>query len=211
MTDCLIWDWNGTLLDDLDFCVDALNWLLGQFGYPQRYDRAGYRAIFGFPIEDYYRRAGFDFARHPFPVLAERYMEHYIPGSMACPLAADAPAALAAARAAGCRQVVLSASPLPTLRRQVANLNAGGWFDELLGLSDIYARSKVELGRAWLARSGLDPASALLVGDTLHDAEVARELGARCVLCAAGHQPRARLEAAGLPVIDSLAGLPALL
>ena len=49
MTDCVIWDWNGTLLDDVDLCVEALNWLLAQFGYPQRYDRAQYQGIFGFP------------------------------------------------------------------------------------------------------------------------------------------------------------------
>lgn len=211
MTECVIWDWNGTLLDDVDLCVEALNWLLAQFGYPQRYDRAQYQGIFGFPIEDYYRRAGFDFSKDSFADLAERYMQFYIPHSMACPLATDAPAVLAAVRDAGCRQVILSASPLTTLRRQAENLQVTSWFDQLLGLSDIYARSKVQLGRDWMARSGIDPARAVLVGDTLHDAEVARELGARCVLCAAGHQPRATLETAGVPVIDTLAGLPGLL
>lgn len=211
MTDCVIWDWNGTLLDDVDLCVEALNWLLAQFGYPQRYDREQYQAIFGFPIEDYYRRAGFDFSRDSFADLAERYMQFYIPHSMACPLAAAAPGALAAVRAAGCRQVILSASPVTTLHRQAQNLGVAGWFDELLGLGDIYARSKVQLGRDWMARGGRDPARALLVGDTLHDAEVARELGVRCVLCAAGHQPRAVLEGAGVPVIGTLAELPGLL
>ena len=57
----ILWDWNGTLLDDVDLCVDALNRLLAGFGYPQRYDHERYRAIFGFPIEEYYVRAGFDF------------------------------------------------------------------------------------------------------------------------------------------------------
>ena len=53
----ILWDWNGTLLDDVDLCVDALNRLLAGFGYPQRYDHERYRAIFGFPIEEYYVRA----------------------------------------------------------------------------------------------------------------------------------------------------------
>mgnify|MGYP000547345148 CR=1 FL=1 len=30
----ILWDWNGTLLDDVDLCVDALNRLLAGFGYP---------------------------------------------------------------------------------------------------------------------------------------------------------------------------------
>lgn len=57
----ILWDWNGTLLDDVQLCVDALNRLLARYGYPQRYDRDQYRAIFGFPVQEYYARAGFDF------------------------------------------------------------------------------------------------------------------------------------------------------
>ena len=49
----ILWDWNGTLLDDVELCVDALNRLLAGFGYPQRYDHERYRAIFGFPIEEF--------------------------------------------------------------------------------------------------------------------------------------------------------------
>ncbi len=66
----ILWDWNGTLLDDVELCVDALNRLLEKHAYPQRYDRDQYRAIFGFPIEEYYVRAGFDFSRHSFAMLA---------------------------------------------------------------------------------------------------------------------------------------------
>ena len=62
----ILWDWNGTLLDDVELCVDALNRLLVSFGYPQQYSLAEYREIFGFPIEDYYVRAGFDFSKDSF-------------------------------------------------------------------------------------------------------------------------------------------------
>ena len=50
----ILWDWNGTLLDDVELCENALNRLLQRYGYPQRYDHEQYRAIFGFPVEDYY-------------------------------------------------------------------------------------------------------------------------------------------------------------
>ena len=82
--------------DDVDLCVDALNRLLAGFGYPQRYDHERYRAIFGFPIEEYYVRAGFDFTKHSFAELAEKYMEDYVPASAACPLADGAIDALEA-------------------------------------------------------------------------------------------------------------------
>ncbi len=210
-TECLIWDWNGTLLDDVALCNDCLNRLLEAHGYPQRYDRAGYRAVFGFPIIDYYRRAGFDFSRHPFPDLAAEYIRLYDPASLACPLASGAREALAAAGAAGLRQVILSASEQGALERQVRHFGLPGFFDELLGQGDFYAHGKLEAGRAWLERRRLDPAAAVLVGDSLHDAEVAAALGVRCVLCSAGHQPPEALRTAGVPVIGTLWELPALL
>jgi len=206
----VLWDWNGTLLDDVDVCVDCLNRLLAEHGYPQHYTLPQYRAIFGFPIEDYYVRAGFDFSRHSFAELARRYMELYIPGAEVCCAADGAREVLEQFRRSGRRQVILSASPVGTLQRQVSHLSLDGYFDELLGLGDIYGKSKVDMARGWMARSGLAPAAGVMIGDSLHDAEVAAAIGVRCILCAAGHQTRAALESAGCPVVDSLREIPAL-
>ena len=109
------------------------------------------------------------------------------------------------------RQVILSASELTLLKAQTEHLGVAGYFDELLGQTDYYAHGKLAVGKAWMARQDFDPAQAVLVGDTLHDAEVAAGLGTKCVLCAAGHQSRARLLTAGVPVIGTLEELPALL
>ena len=200
----ILWDWNGTLLDDVALCQDALNRLLARFGYPQRYTREQYRAIFGFPIEDYYRRAGFDFTRNSFAELAESYMQDYIPASESCPLADGALYALEAFRTAGVRQVILSASPVTTLERQVRERNVLPYFDRLLGLGDIYAKSKVEVGLAYLQEEGFDPAKAVMIGDSVHDFEVAQALGVGCVLQSSGHQPPETLCQTGAPVVAGL-------
>ena len=210
-TGMIFWDWNGTLLDDVDFTHSCLNWMLETHGYPQRYDLTAYREIFGFPIEEYYRKAGFDFARHPYPMLAERFMEHYNAGVDACPPSRHAADTLAALSRRGWRQSVLSASLRDYLIEQVAARGLQGFFTELLGLTDIYGVSKVQVGLDYLHHSGLDPAACVMVGDTTHDAEVAAALGARCVLYTGGHQSRARLEAVCPHVIDDLAQLPGLL
>ena len=207
----ILWDWNGTLLDDVALCVDALNRLLERHGYAQRYDLTSYREIFGFPIVEYYRRAGFDFAKHPFEDLAESYMADYIPASAACPLMEGAVEALAAFRAAGMRQVVLSASPVTTLQQQVTERGVQHYFDRLLGLGDIYAKSKVEVGLRYLAESGFDRRRAVMIGDSVHDFEVAQALGVHCVLQAAGHQPAAVLRATGASVADDVRQAAALI
>ena len=183
----IFWDWNGTLMDDVDFTHSCLNWMLETHGYPQRYDLAAYRELFGFPIEDYYRCAGFDFARHPYPELAARFMEHYNAGVPGCAVTAHAVDTLQTLARMGWQQAVLSAS-----RRD-------------------YLIEQVQLGTDYLRRTGIDPAACVMVGDTDHDAEVAAAIGATCVLYTGGHQSRARLEKASPYVIDDLAQLPALL
>lgn len=200
----ILWDWNGTLLDDVELCLDALNRLLARFGYPQRYDMASYRKIFGFPVKDYYLRAGMDFSRHPFTVLAESYMADYIPHAAACTLAPGARQVLQTFADAGLRQVILSASPVDVLAQQVCERGIRPYFDRLLGLGDIYAKSKVELGLNYLHESGLDPKRAVMIGDTVHDFEVAQAMGVGCVLQCGGHQDAETLRTTGAPVYETL-------
>ena len=207
----IFWDWNGTLMDDVDFTHSCLNWMLETHGYPQRYDLAAYREIFGFPIEEYYIRAGFNFAKHPYAELAERFMAHYNAGVDACFPSAHAAETLAELSRQGWRQSVLSASRRDYLIEQVAARGLQGFFTELLGLADIYGVSKVQLGTDYLRRTGIDPAACVMVGDTDHDAAVAAAIGATCMLYTGGHQSRALLEAACPHVIDDLALLPDLL
>lgn len=163
----VLWDWNGTLLDDVALCVDALNRLLRIYHYPQQYSLTQYREIFGFPIEDYYIRAGFDFSKNSYKELADDYMQDYLARAGACPLAESAVPALSLLKGAGVQQVILSASNLPVLEQQVTERGVRPYFDRLLGLDNIYARSKVEVGLAYLTelkQRGAVPAQAIMIG-----------------------------------------------
>ena len=154
-----------------------MNGLLDEYGYPQRYDLDAYRSVFGFPIEDYYRRVGFDFGRDPFPLLAESYMQRYNAGVDACPLTEGAAGVIRALAGRGIGQALLSVSRRDYLAQQAARRGLGDAFQAMLGLSDIYGAGKVQLGRDYIAASGADPARCLMVGDTDHDAETARAMG----------------------------------
>ena len=207
----IFWDWNGTLMDDVDFTHGCLNWMLRTHGYAQQYDLAAYRELFGFPIEEYYRRAGFDFSQHPYSELAKRFMEHYNAGVDGCPPSPHAVQTLTALCRQGWRQSVLSASRRDYLIEQVSARGLQGFFTELLGLTDIYGVSKVQTGQRWREQSGIAPGDCVMVGDTDHDAAVAKAMGTKCVLYTGGHQSRRRLEAVCPNVIDDLAQLPELL
>ena len=93
-----------------------------------------------------------------------------------------------------------------TERRALAQFpELNGMFDDILGLGDVYAVSKVQLAKDYLSRKGYDPADTVFLGDTSHDAEVARAIGCRCLLISGGHQCDAVLrQVPGVEVLPSL-------
>jgi phosphoglycolate phosphatase len=201
----ILWDWNGTLLDDVDWAIAAANTLLAARSLPI-IDRAAYYRHFTFPVRQYYKNIGFTFEEETFEDVSAQYIRLYHEGDADhCPLHRHVRETLAALSERGVRQVILSASEKGNLATQVGRYDIGGYFDDILGIDNIYAASKVEIGRAYLTRAAVK--KALLIGDTLHDREVAAALGADCILIANGHQSRETLLTAGVPVLDDLSQL----
>lgn len=199
----IIWDWNGTLVDDLSLNVDIVNSMLSQRGMaPVTCEH--YREIFSFPIQACYGELGFDFDKEPFAQLSEEFIRSYKLGWHQSRLYPNGREVLEYVRELGKTQSILSANHQDTLREYVATFDIVHLFEHLVGLDHIQATGKVEEGRRLLERVPHDASQVLLVGDTLHDAEVAKAIGVDCVLVAHGYQTRRRLEQSGRRVIDSL-------
>ena len=81
----IVWDWNGTLMDDLWLCLDIVNKMLLCRGLGV-VDRVRYREIFGFPLRDYCIRIGFDLKRDPFERLSDEFNDMYEMRRCECPL-----------------------------------------------------------------------------------------------------------------------------
>jgi len=207
----VLWDWNGTLLDDLEVCVAALERLCTRRGLPSVPAEA-YRAQFGFPMRDFYAAVGFNLEEEPFEAVAMEWAQHYVPAVFTSTRLHDGVEdVLSAIREQGIPQSVLSAYHHEALIALVGHFGLTGYFASVTGLEDMQAESKLAIGRAWLEHSGHAPEQVLLVGDTTHDFEVAQGLGFRCALVAGGHQSRERLEATGAPVLDAVHDVPSLL
>ena len=204
----IVWDWNGTLLNDLAVSYETINRVLSANGYPLLADISTYRANFCFPIIQYYRNVGFDFARTPFEVVAQQFMDWYHPAAESCALQQGAVQALQQLQNAGVTQVLLSASLQSNLEMQLARYPIRPYFERLLGIGDIYAESKLQLARSFVASCNTPADQILFVGDSVHDYEVAASCGCGAVLFTGGHQPRSLLAATGSPVIDRLEELP---
>ncbi len=199
----IIWDWNGTLLDDVDTSIAATQSLLKQRGLPLL-TKTHYREVFGFPVRNYYASIGFDFNKEPFEIPANQYMDNYRDLSRTARLNTEALATINKIKEAGCSQYILSAMESGLLRQMTEERGIGALLDGTFGIENDYADSKTHIGKNMVLKLNLDPRFCLMVGDTLHDAEVAAECGFDCVLFSGGHFSRKRLKSIQVPIIDSL-------
>ena len=198
----IIWDFNGTLVDDVGLALRSINTMLTRRGLAP-VTRDVYRHAFGFPLADYYRRLGMDLSRETMAGLADEFHEAYLPELPACGLQVGVRAILDSVRDAGGRQFVLSALEEGALRDAVERLGIGDYFAAVYGLDHRLADSKVVRGRELVERYGLHNVAALFVGDMDHDAEVARALEIPVALVAQGHQAPETLRACGCRVFET--------
>ncbi len=204
----LIWDWNGTLLNDVAAAVNALNRMLGVRGV-KSVTREYYREHFGFPVRPFYAELGVDLEHEDWDLIC-RDFHRFIASEPDQALRPDALQALALAREHDLGQSILSALREDILRCDTKRLGVAGYMDEIYGVDNLDGATKLSRGRDLFAR--LFPAGKesvpgkrrFFIGDTIHDAEVARALGAECILVDGGHQTAKRLAATGAVVVDSL-------
>ncbi len=192
----------------MQVCLDIMDRILARRGLKPIGALARYRAIFTFPVKDYYALAGLDMSGEDYLDLAEEYMSDYRAHEKDCPLVAGARETLKALNAMGLRQILASASRQDDLERQVHAHGLDRAFSAVLGMSDDLGGGKAGLAAGYMRREGIAPEDALFVGDTVHDFEVAQSVGCRCVLIAGGHQSIERLAATGAAVLDSISELP---
>lgn len=199
----ILWDWNGTLLNDMSLCIRSMNRLLKKRKLPSLCtDR--YLEIFNFPVKDYYQKLGFDFTHEVFEIPAEEFIVHYNEGISQVPLFEDVCKTLTFFQQNGIRQYIISAMEHNALIESVESRNILHFFEKVRGINDNLAYGKTDLAKKLIREESIDLPGSIFVGDTLHDAEVANEIKVQNVLISRGHQHRNRLIKTGNPVLNSL-------
>ena len=199
----IIWDWNGTLLDDNWLSLKAINILLEKYNL-SAIEKEKYLEIFTFPVIDYYRKLGFDFNKISFSVIGTEFIKEYNDRMYDAKMQDGALDILNYFREAGISQSLLSAAKQKMLDDMMMFHNLEKYFIKVLGLTDHYANSKVYAGKSWINELEYDTKEILLIGDTIHDVEVADEIGTECVLIAQGHTAYDRLKSSGKDVFHNL-------
>ena len=198
----IIWDWNGTLIDDAWLCVEILNNILEKRSL-NAITIDDYREHFTFPVRDYYVKLGFDFSVEPFEVCGMEFIHDFKKRKFDASLYAEIESGLDKLSKAGISHSILSAQNQTTLNETVEYYRLQNKFERINGLDDHYANSKINIGKSWIEALNFNPKEVVMIGDTVHDFEVAKAMCTDCILITSGHNSRERLEDTGALVLDS--------
>lgn len=199
----VFWDWNGTLLDDARLCSSIINGILSENGlHPLSYEK--YRETFDFPVRTYYERLGLSGKGVSFEQTSFEFIENYRRRWRVCSLQVNAKITLQSIKSLGLPQSIITAGKESLLHGFVEHHGLTKYFEGLIGVDHIYASGKVERAIQYMELLGLGPGEVVLIGDTLHDNEVASAIGAKALMYSNGHHTREKLETSGAPVISCL-------
>ena len=200
----IIWDWNGTILDDLQINFEVENTLLSRRGRTLIKDIGEYQEKFQFPIIKFYESLDFDLENEKFEDIAREYVLEFDERFYELEIFPDAENVIREFKYKGIEQIILSQTEQRWLEKQVRVHDIDYLFTELLGARDIYVKGKVGIALGWITQNDIDTSQVLMVGDTLHDYEVAETIGCDCILIARGHQSKERLSETGAVVLESI-------
>lgn len=200
----VVWDWNGTLLDDQHVSLQALNEVLAGLGAPPL-TGVEYRRRFVRPVRAFYEQVlRTELDDHAYDGIDRAYHRAYQRAARSARLARGARTALLATTTRGSGQSLLSLSQHDDLVASVGRHGLAGVFARVEGRRGPGGGVKAPLLAAHLDAQDLAGAHTVVIGDAIDDAVAAEEVGARCVLVEGGAHRREELATVGVPVAADL-------
>jgi len=199
----IIWDWNGTLLDDCGLCVRSFNRSLKKRTL-EEISLEKYRSIFTFPVVNAYKRVGFDFKKESFKMLSKEFVEFYEKNFKNVSLHKNAKKTLKEISSKGVSMSILSAGNQELLNNWLKYHQIEKLFQNIIGVQNQLANGKLDQGLRLIKKLKFKTKDIVLIGDTKHDSEVAEVMGINCILINHGHVDDKRLKNTGRIVVSNL-------
>ena len=200
----IIWDWNGTLLNDLTLCVDLLNVSLEKRKLPAMTEEK-YRKKFLFPIKTFYESIGFDFSKEDFTIANDEFHQGFEQKFKKLALQPYAQDTIARFQKLGITQSILSATVQSRLNEQVDFFGITHLLDNVVGISNTPSGYGKEFeGRELLNNTDIPLEQTIIVGDSMLDFTVSKALNIDCALLSNGHNNLERLQATGSKTFSNI-------
>jgi len=197
----IIWDWNGTLIDDAWLFVEIMNGELQNRNLPL-ITISDYRNFFTFPVKKYYEKLGFDFKKENFKEVGYNFIKKFKKRKFEAELFPQTIPLLKLAKQKGIKQSIVSAQENNLLNETVKYYKVNQYFQSISGIEHYYADNKIEIAKNLRKQINISNANIIIIGDSSHDFDVAQALGVECILFSGGHYSKERLEKNNCLIID---------
>jgi len=202
----VVWDWNGTLLDDLDQVIAAVNETLRELG-ESPISAVMYGAHYQRPVRRFYESLlGRVVPDHEWHLIDELFHNAYRSQLPNVTLAPDATEALEAVDSAGHTQSLLSMLLHDDLVDMASTFGVDRFMRRIDGLRGARGVQKLASLESHIDALGLTTGDVLIIGDALDDVAAAKAAGSRCVMYDRGTFPREQIRHAGVPTAPTLMG-----
>ena len=199
----ILWDWNGTLLDDVWVSVKSINVILNRYKIDQ-ITICQYLEIFTFPVIDYYKKIGFNFKKDPFEKIGTEFILEYTKNQFLPDLHTNSFETLSKIKALEVPQSIVSAATQKMLDKMMKHHKLTNYFKYVVGQDNHYAYGKEEKVKELIKIENIKPSEVLYIGDTIHDFDVAGNLRIDCLLLSHGHTSYTRLLKTGAHIFNDM-------
>lgn len=206
----IIWDFNGTLIDDIDAALASVNDMLIRRKLPT-INFEQYASYIDTPIIKFYEHIFDDLYSMDFNVIADEFnrgYEKHLKSHAVMPCAEEV---LEYFNSLGKLQTVISATHIDKVNTRLREFELDGYFDKILAHNNLIAEDKTHLAINYFAEKDIKPHEAVVIGDCVADFKMAEALGCDCILTTQGHQSRKEFSETTAIIIDSLAELKKLI
>lgn len=197
----IIWDWNGTLINDAWLFVEIMNGELLDRNLPL-ITISDYRKFFMFPVKKYYEKLGFNFEKESFTEVGYNFIQKFKKRKFEAELFPETIQLLKLANQKDIKQSIVSAQENNLLNETVQHYKIDKCFQSIAGIKHYYADNKIEIAKNVRKQINSPNKNIIIIGDTSHDFDVAQALGVECVLFSGGHYSKERLQKNNCLIID---------
>ncbi|MCU0841779.1 MAG: HAD-IA family hydrolase [Thiobacillaceae bacterium] len=203
----LIFDWDGTLMDSAGTIVDCIQAACADLGLPPP-SRQAASHIIGLGLADALARLLPELPVEAHPRLVERYRHHYLSQDAGIPLFEGAAELIGDLHGRGHLLAVATGKARRGLARALAHTGLGGYFHASRTADETFSKPHPAMIEELLDELMVAPERALMIGDTSHDLEMARNAGVAALAAGYGAHPAESLTDYGaLAVCESFAEL----
>lgn len=190
----IVFDWDGTLMDSAAAIVRAIQASAADLGLPVPSD-ARARHVIGLGLNDALHYAVPELEESNYPRMVERYRHHYLSGDHQLALFDGTVELIAALRERGHLLAVATGKSRKGLERALSFSGLGEYFHATRCADECFSKPHPAMLDELMAELGVEQASCLMIGDTTHDLQMAKNAGVAGLAVSFGAHPVEQLQA----------------